>query len=263
MLHRENFRNRMEAGREIQLTELLYPVMQAWDSVVIEADVELGGTDQTFNNLMGRQLMEKEGQEKQVVMVTPILVGLGGHEKMSKSKGNTIGLTEAAGEMFGKLMSIPDTLMGPYFKLLTDLAPVEVAALLDPARTHPREAKDRLARRIVSDFHGAEAAAAASDAFRHRFAEGRLPDQIPSTRVEKSPIGLLNLIRAAGFAGTNSEARRLVEQGAVRIDGRKHTDPAEQLTLEAPSILEVGKRRVTRLEPGGPGASRPAPGTTP
>ena len=247
MLHRENFAKRMEAGREIMVSEFMYPLMQGYDSVVIRADVELGGTDQTFNNLVGRDLQAKAGQDKQVVMVMPLLVGLDGHEKMSKSKGNYVGLTDAPDEMFGKLMSIPDTLMANYFTLLTELPPEQVAALCDPAATHPRQAKDTLARTIVEQFHDAAAAEGASAAFRKRFSEGQLPDEMPEVRVPEATMGVLALIVHAGFAASNGEARRLVQQGGVTLSGEKITDPKASVTVVPGAVLQVGKRRVCRL----------------
>jgi len=171
MLHRENFKDRMAAGKEIMVTEFMYPIMQAYDSVVIEADVELGGTDQTFNNLCGRELQQKHDQAKQVVLVMPILVGLDGHDKMSKSKHNYIGVTDEPNDMFGKVMSIPDVLMANYFTLLTDVPEAEITVLCDGSKTHPREAKENLAKLIVAEFHDQAAADAASAEFKRRFSE--------------------------------------------------------------------------------------------
>ncbi len=168
MLHRENFKQRIAQEREIALSEFMYPIMQAYDSVVVKSDVELGGTDQTFNTLMGREMMAKHGMEKQVVMVMPILTGLDGHEKMSKSLGNYVGLTEPATDMFGKIMSIPDALMGNYFQLLTDLPPERITSLIDSKSTHPREAKDALGRMVVETFHDRAAAEEASREFRRQ-----------------------------------------------------------------------------------------------
>jgi tyrosyl-tRNA synthetase len=247
MLHRENFAKRMESGREIVVSEFMYPLMQGYDSVVIRADVELGGTDQTFNNLVGRDLQAKAGQEKQVVMVMPLLVGLDGHEKMSKSKGNYVGLTDAPEEMFGKVMSIPDTLMLNYFTLLTDLPADRIHSLTDAAVTHPREAKDTLGRVIVEEFHGRDAANHASEAFRRRFSEGQLPDEMPTHVVAESPIGILALLTHVGFAPSNSEARRLVQQGGVVYAGAKITDPKATVAIDGPAVLQVGKRRVCRV----------------
>jgi len=250
MLHRENFKQRMASDTEIMVSEFMYPLMQAYDSVVIESDVELGGTDQTFNNLMGRQLMDKHGQEKQVVLVMPILVGLDGTEKMSKSKGNYVAVQDEPNDMFGKVMSIPDNLMANYYELLTGLPTEEIKVLVDANQTHPRESKDKLAQLIVTDFHSYEAAAAASEEFRRRFAENKLPTDIETVSVDESPIGILNLIRAAGFAQSNGEARRLVQQGAVSLADQKVTDPTAQVTIEGEPVLKVGKRRICKVRVG-------------
>ncbi|MCE9591870.1 MAG: tyrosine--tRNA ligase [Planctomycetes bacterium] len=253
MLHRENFDTRMKAGREIVLSEFMYPIMQAYDSVVIKADVELGGTDQTFNNLMGRELMSKHDMEKQVVMVMPILVGLDGHEKMSKSKGNYVALTDAPDDMFGKVMSIPDTVMKNYFELLTNLPQERITSLLDTAITPPRQAKDILGQVIVEEFYDSNAAHGASDAFRKRFSQGQLPENMETKQVPAAaggaPVGILTLITAVGFASSNSEARRLVEQGGVVFNGEKITDPKATVTIAAGTspVLQVGKRRVCKV----------------
>jgi tyrosyl-tRNA synthetase len=247
MLHRENFAKRMEEGREIMVTEFMYPIMQAYDSVVIGADVELGGTDQTFNNLMGRELQSKHGQEKQVVMVMPLLVGLDGKEKMSKSKGNYIGVTMEPDDMFGKVMSIPDELMGNYFSLLTSIPPQRVHSLVDPKEVNPRQAKDVLAQAIVEQFHGPAAAHAASEEFRRRFTQHQLPSDLESKRASASPIGIIALLREVSFASSNSDARRLVEQGAVTINGEKVTDVKAQVTIDGQVILKAGKLRVCKV----------------
>ena len=247
MLHRENFKERMADEREILVSEFMYPLMQAYDSVVIEADIELGGTDQTFNNLMGRHFMDRAGQEKQVVIVMPLLVGLDGREKMSKSKGNYIGLTDSPDDMFGKVMSIPDELMEDYYQLLTSLPEERIASLSNPGMTHPRDAKDILARVILEPYHGRDAANAASAEFRRRFVEHQLPSDIQTQAVAESPIGVIALIRACGFASSNSDARRLVEQGAVNFDGDKVTDPNAELTVAGEPVLKVGKRRVCKV----------------
>lgn len=253
MLHRENFAKRMSDGREIMLSEFMYPIMQAYDSVVIKADVELGGTDQTFNNLMGRQLMGKMNLtpplEPQVVLVMPILVGLDGTEKMSKSKGNYVGLTEEPNQMFGKVMSIPDRLMDNYFRLLTPLPEERITSLVDPSVTHPRQAKDTLARVIVEEFHDAHAAAAASEEFRRRFSEGALPTDIETKTIAASPLGIGALLVQVGFAASNSEARRLVEQGAVSLDEQKISDFKASVTLTpgTEQVLRAGKRRVCKI----------------
>ncbi len=247
MLHRDNFKKRMQSETEIMVSEFMYPLMQGYDSVAIRADVELGGTDQTFNNLVGRDLMDKHDLEKQVVMVLPILPGLDGHEKMSKSKGNYVALTDSPDEMFGKVMSIPDPLMGPYFKLLTDLPEKIVTSLTDPDQTHPRQAKDILAKVIVESFHDCHAANTASEEFRRRFTQHELPTDLETKTAPQSPIGILDLVRHVGFAASNSEARRLVTQGAVTFAGQKITDPQAKITLDEPAVLKVGKRRVCRV----------------
>lgn len=247
MLHRENFKKRMAEEKEIMISEFMYPLMQAYDSVVIKADVELGGTDQTFNNLMGRQLQERDGQEKQVVIVMPILVGLDGHEKMSKSKGNYIAVNDEPNDMFGKIMSIPDNLMRNYFELLTGLPTDRISSLLDDKMTHPREAKDILGRVIVEEFYTPHDALAASEEFRRRFAEHKLPTDIQTVPASINPIGLLTLIREAGFASSNSEARRFVEQGAVSINDQKITDVAAMITISDKTILKVGKRKICQV----------------
>ncbi|HAI13305.1 MAG TPA: tyrosine--tRNA ligase [Phycisphaerales bacterium] len=247
MLHRENFKLRMAQEKEIVISEFMYPLMQAYDSVVIKADVELGGTDQTFNNLMGRQLQEKDGQEKQVVIVMPILVGLDGHEKMSKSKGNYVAVTDEPNDMFGKIMSIPDELMKNYYELLTGLPTERIGSLLDDKMTHPREAKDILGRVIVEEFYSPGDAVAASEEFRRRFAENKLPADLPTVKASSNPIGLLALIREAGFASSNSEARRFVEQGAVSLNGEKTTDAKATIQIADKTILKVGKRKICEV----------------
>jgi len=247
MLHRENFRLRMEKQTEIMLSEFMYPLMQGYDSVVVEADVELGGTDQTFNNLMGRELQHKAGQEKQVVMVMPLLVGLDGHEKMSKSKGNYIALTDDANTMFGKIMSIPDSLMPNYYQLLTNLPEDRIASLIDPNQTHPRDAKDVLGRIIVEEFHGRDAANAASIEFRRRFSEHELPSDIETHAVGEGRINIAQLIRKVGFASSGSEAKRLIAQGAVTFNNERITDPTTEVVIDGEPVLKVGKLRICRV----------------
>jgi tyrosyl-tRNA synthetase len=187
------------------------------------------------------------GLAKQVVMVMPILVGLDGSEKMSKSKGNYVGVCDAPADMFGKVMSIPDRLMPDYYKLLTNLPSERIQSLVDPQQTHPREAKDILARVLVEELYDRQSANAASDEFRRRFSEGQLPTDLVEHRASASPIGILKLLAEVGFAASNSEARRLVEQGAVTLDDLKVSDTKAQVALDAPVILRVGKRRVVRV----------------
>jgi tyrosyl-tRNA synthetase len=250
MLHRENFANRMTAGKEIQLSEFMYPIMQAYDSVVVKSDVELGGTDQTFNNLMGRALMTKHDMHPQVVLVMPILTGLDGREKMSKSKGNYVAVNDPPDQMFGKVMSIPDTLMPNYFQLLTALPQDRVSSLLNPGETHPRDAKDILARIIVEGFYSADAGVKAADEFRRRFAEDQLPSDMELHEIEPAEQTVVNLIKLVNFAPSSGEAKRLIQQGAVSFDGAKVGDVAAKVTVPAdrPAVLMVGKRRVCQVK---------------
>ena len=244
MLERDTFEKRYKAGDPIGVHEFLYPLMQAHDSVAIEADVELGGTDQTFNCLAGRELMRDHAREPQIVLTMPLLVGLDGTEKMSKSKGNYVGVTDTANEMFGKLMSIPDALMENYWTLLTD-EPIE-AFRKSLHSAGPRDTKERLAKVIVAQYHGAEAADAAADEFRRVFAEKEIPAEIPEVRFACG-VGLAALIVSAGFAKSNSEAMRLIRQGAVRINDRVVADPQASVEAASGDVLRVGKRRWARL----------------
>lgn len=247
MLHRDNFKLRMQQTTEIILSEFMYPLMQAYDSVVIKADIELGGTDQTFNCLTSREVMGKFNMSRQVVLVMPLLVGMDGHEKMSKTRNNSIGLNDPPDTVFGKVMSIPDALMGNYYTLCTDLPEQRITSLLDPVETHPRQAKDILARLIVEGLFDRDSAIAASDEFRRRFSEGQLPSKVPVEHVDTSPIGILALLTTVGFAPSNSEARRLVRQGAVRFADQKITDPTIEVRIEGAPMLKVGKRRVCQV----------------
>jgi tyrosyl-tRNA synthetase len=262
MMERDTFEIRYAAGAPIGIHEFLYPLMQGHDSVSIEADVELGGTDQTFNNLVGRQLQERAGQPPQIVMVLPILVGLDGTEKMSKSKGNHIGVLFEPADMYGKVMSIPDALMENYLTLLTDLPVERIDELLDGERTHPRDAKAELARLIVTEFHDARAAAAAAAEFDrvHGSGGGGLPDDMPTLVLEARPTGIVELIVEAGFAASKSAARRLVQQKAVSIDDEKLTEIEAQVTPRSGQVLRVGKRRFARLEIAGAPPAGDTPG---
>jgi tyrosyl-tRNA synthetase len=254
MLERDTFAKRMKAGAEIFCHELFYPMMQARDSVEIRADVELGGTDQTFNNLMGRDFQRAAGQEPQVVMVLPLLVGTDGKEKMSKSLGNYIGVTEPAGDMFGKVMSITDELMRNYYTLLTKVEETRINELLDPARTHPRDAKVELGRQIVTRFHGAAEAEHAVEEFFRIHGKGKtgLPDDIEDVRVpaelcSDGAIGAAELVVCCGFAKSKGEARRLIAEGGVKLDGEALSDPQGRLTIRTGQIVQRGKRRFVRL----------------
>ena len=247
MMERDTFEQRYKAREPIGIHEFLYPLMQGYDSVCITADVELGGTDQTFNNLVGRDLQKLHGQQPQIVITMPILVGLDGTEKMSKSKGNTIGVTDEPDDMFGKVMSIPDTLMDNYFTLLTDLPREQIDAAIDPDRTHPRKAKAHLGRAIVSQYHGDEAAAAAEAEFDRVFSQRNVPTDMPEIAVSADAVTIVELVVSAGFAKSNGEARRLVKQNAVSIDGQKITDIDADVQAADGAVLRVGKRRFGKI----------------
>ncbi len=244
MLERDTFEKRYKAGDPIGIHEFLYPLMQAYDSVAIEADVELGGTDQTFNCLAGRELMRDHAKQPQVVLTMPLLVGLDGTEKMSKSKGNYVAVTDPPGEMFGKLMSIPDGLMENYWTLLT-AEPLETFRK-SLASAGPRDTKERLAKQIVAQYHGTEAADDAAREFRRVFAAKEIPADIPEVRVARG-TGLAALIVSAGFAKSNSEAMRLIKQGAVKLNDCALNDPQASVQAADGDILRVGKRRWARL----------------
>ncbi len=247
MMERDTFQKRFSSDTPIGVHEFFYPLMQAYDSVCIEADVELGGNDQTFNNLVGRDIQRAYDQQPQIVMIMPILVGTDGTEKMSKSKGNYIGVTDDPNDMFGKVMSIPDNLMTNYFTLLTDVPAEEIATLCDAGKTHPREAKAKLGRLIVEQFHDAAAAQAASDEFDRVFADKQKPTDMPEIRIPAGPIGLVSLITTAGFAKSNGEARRLIKQNAVSINDEKINDIDAEVDPAEGAVLRVGKRRFGQI----------------
>jgi tyrosyl-tRNA synthetase len=251
MLERREFKQRYEAGKPIAVHEFLYPLAQAYDSVFLEADVELGGTDQLFNLNVGRDIMPGYGLEAQVVMTTPLLEGLDGVEKMSKSLGNYVGVNEAPGEMFGKLMSISDELMWRYSLLLTDLRQDEIDARRSQVAAgtlHPKRAKVELAERIVADFHSVAEAAGAAEAFEARFTRGELAaDTLAEVevRLAEETIGLAKLVAEAGLAVSVSEASRKIQQGGVRVDREKATDARGRIELSRGSVtLEVGRKAV-------------------
>lgn len=248
MLERDTFALRYKDELPIGLHEFLYPLMQGYDSVCVQADVELGGTDQTFNTLCGRDIQRAYGQEPQVVMVMPLLVGLNGTEKMSKSKGNYVGITDAPNEMFGKIMSIPDGLMENYFTLLTDLPPERIQELLDSNKTHPRRSKATLAGMITAQYHEQAGAEAAAAEFDRVFSDRQVPSDMPEIVVPGGQIGIIDLIMAAGFAQSKGAARRLVSQNAVSIDGEKIGQTDAAVELRGGQVLRVGKRRFGRIK---------------
>jgi tyrosyl-tRNA synthetase len=253
MMEREDFKTRFADGQPIHIHELLYPLVQGYDSVALEADVELGGHDQIFNLLVGRDLMREEGLEPQVVLTVPLLVGTDGTEKMSKSLGNAIAFEDPAAEYFGKTMSIPDDLMWDWYLLLTDLPQEEIEARrrrVDGGELHPKEVKKELARRLTGQFHGEEAARAAEAEFESVFARGGVPDEVEEKRVEAG-TPLFKLLAAAELAASNSAGRRLVQQGAVTVDGDKLDDPFAELPARGePYLFKVGKRRFARVKVG-------------
>jgi tyrosyl-tRNA synthetase len=254
MLSRDDFAKRLAAGQPISLHELLYPVAQAYDSVALQADVELGGTDQLFNLLVGRDLMEKLGLAPQIVMTLPLLEGLDGVEKMSKSLGNYVAIEDPAEQMFGKLMSISDALMWKYWTLLTDLTGSQVKAIQDDVssgRRHPMEVKLELARIITADFHGADGAADGERHFRTVHQRRETPDDVSEVVLPAlgGTVPLAHLLVRSGLAASRSEARRLMQQGGVRVDGAVVGDVHVELPATAGSryLLQAGKRRFARL----------------
>jgi tyrosyl-tRNA synthetase len=255
MLERDDFHKRYTTGKPIAIHEFLYPLVQGYDSVVLRADVELGGTDQRFNLLVGRQLQQDYGQPAQIVMTMPLLEGLDGVNKMSKSLGNYIGITEPPDEMYGKLMSVSDDLMWRYFELLSFRPLAEIAALRAAVADgrNPRDVKFELAGELVGRFHGSAAALAAHEAFVRRFRDGQVPADLATVAVPvpADGLGIANVLRAAGLVASNSEAIRLIDQGAVRVDGERLTSRETILRAGATHVLQVGKRRFGRvaLEP--------------
>lgn len=251
MLERRDFRQRFETGKPIAVHEFLYPLAQGYDSVFLKADVELGGTDQLFNLNVGRDIMPGFGLEAQVVMTTPLLEGLDGVEKMSKSLGNYVGVTESATEMFGKLMSVSDELMWRYYLLLTDLGEAEITGLrakVADGSLHPRQAKVDLAKRIVGDFHSREDAEQAAAAFDARFSRGELAvEELTEVRiaVSEATVALSRVLVDAGLAASGSEASRKIQQGGVKLNREKVVDPRHRLAADAfPVVIEVGRRAV-------------------
>jgi tyrosyl-tRNA synthetase len=254
ILERDDFRKRFEAHQPIAVHELLYPLAQGYDSVALKADVEMGGTDQLFNLLVGRDLMREYGHEPQVVLTMPLLEGLDGTEKMSKSLGNYIGIDEQPGEIFGKIMSISDSLMWKYYTLCTDLTPAQVGELrqsVESGATHPMDAKKSLAKSIIRDFHDEAAAEAAEAEFRRVFSEKQIPTDIEETTLPASdePQLLTKIITAAKLAESNKDAQRLIAQGGVLVDDVKVETTRHALEAKAGKsyLLKVGKRRFAKV----------------
>ena len=247
LLERDDFEKRLEAEEPLFLHELLYPLIQGYDSVALESDIEIGGTDQKFNMLVGRELQRAFKQAPQVVMTMPLMEGLDGERKMSKSLGNYVGIAEKPDDMFGKLMSVSDPLMARYYQLLTDVTPEEIAGIKS-GKVHPMEAKKRLASMLVEEYHGGAAADAARGYFESKIQRKEVPTNVPVYRIAED-IWICELMKQLNFAPSNSEARRLLSQGAVRVDGETIKDQNFRFVPGQHKVLEVGKRRVARIEP--------------
>lgn len=251
MMERDDFKKRFKEGQSIAIHEFMYPLVQGWDSVALESDVELGGTDQKFNLLMGRELQKGEGQRPQTVLMMPLLEGLDGVQKMSKSLGNYIGITDSPTEMFGKIMSISDVLMWRYYDLLSFKPISEIQAYKESIAqgSNPRDVKIELAKELIARFHDEEAAQAAHQEFINRFQKGAMPDEIDEkslTTVEGS-IGIANLLKDVGLAASTSEAMRMIKQGAVKIDGEKVSDNKLQCQAGTTAIYQIGKRKFAKV----------------
>ena len=250
MLERDDFEKRYKGGQPIAIHEFLYPLVQGWDSVELKADVELGGTDQKFNLLMGRELQKQEGQRPQTILTMPILEGLDGVQKMSKSLDNYIGVSDAPGEMFGKIMSISDELMWRYYELLSFRPMDEVDALKREVEggANPRDAKVSLAKEIVARFHSEEAAAEAEQEFVNRFRKGAIPNEMPEIElVSADGVAIANLLKEAGLTNSTSDAMRMIRQGAVKADGEKVEDTKLMVEAGTQQVFQVGKRRFARV----------------
>jgi tyrosyl-tRNA synthetase len=252
MLEREDFSKRFRENQPIAIHEFLYPLLQGHDSVEMRADVELGGTDQKFNLLVGRELQKQAGQPPQIVMLMPLLEGLDGVKKMSKSLGNYIGITEPPREMFGKVMSLSDELMWRYYELLSAKTLIEIAELKKAATEgmNPRDIKVLLAKEIVTRFHSAAAATEAEEEFVARFRHGIMPEDIKTTelKIDQSTIAIGYVLKQAGLVPSTAEALRMIEQGAVRIDGERVTDHQMQIAKESEHLYQVGKRRFAKVK---------------
>lgn len=248
MLERDDFEKRYNDNKPIAIHEFLYPLIQGYDSVALEADIELGGTDQKFNLLMGRELQKIYNQPQQIVMTMPLLEGLDGVKKMSKSLGNYIGITDSPNDMFGKIMSIPDTIMWRYFDLLSFRSNEEIEHFKKEIEqgANPRDIKVRLAMEIVERFHDEAAAKNALQDFETRFTRGEIPDEMPEVTVSNGPIA--QVLKEAGLVDSTSEAYRMIKQNAVKVDGERVTDKAHTLPAGATVVIQVGKRKFARVE---------------
>ena len=253
MLEREDFRSRLENNQPISVHELLYPLLTAYDAVALQSDVEIGATEQKFNLLVHRDIQREYGLASEVALTMPILVGLDGQRKMSKSLGNYVGITEPPGEMFGKMMSIPDALMQPYYELLTDRTPREIEALkkeVAGGALHPMDAKMRLAREVIAGFHGEDAARKAAENFQRVFRDRQVPEEAPVVKLPRGPAKKLTaLLVDLKLMASKSEAQRLIEQGGVEIDGVRTDDPRKEIDFNksAEFLLRAGKKKSLRV----------------
>jgi tyrosyl-tRNA synthetase len=256
MLEREDFTQRYKEGKPISIHEFFYPLMQGYDSVALEADIELGASEQKFNLLMGRTIQKEYGIEPQIAIMMPILVGLDGVKKMSKSLGNYIGINEPPNEIYGKTMSISDDVMIDYFYLVTDIPTKEIEIIqegLKAGRLHPRDIKMRLARELVSQFYDEEAANKAEEEFKNVFQKGNKPDDIPVFKISDSDlvnnkIWIVKLLTSTGLASSNSEARRLIKQGAIKLDDEKVEDQDAEIEINDECVIQAGKRRFAKVK---------------
>ncbi|MFP6609806.1 MAG: tyrosine--tRNA ligase [Deltaproteobacteria bacterium] len=252
MTERDDFEKRLAAGDPVGIHEFLYPLVQAYDSVALKADVEVGGTDQKFNLLVGRDLQRRRGLAPQAVLTMPLIEGLDGKQKMSKSLGNAVGISDEPGDMYGKLMSASDELMFRYYELLSECGPERLDEIRQ-GRVHPMEAKKTLAAELTARYHGTEAAGGAAQAFAARFQKGQLPDDIPEfvwpggAGSPGEKVGICRLMREAGLVASASEARRLIAQGAVKLGGKRVGDHSLELEARGQALIEVGKRRIVRV----------------
>ncbi len=251
MMERDDFKKRYANGQAIAIHEFMYPLVQGWDSVALEADVELGGTDQKFNLLMGRELQKSEGQRPQTVLMMPLLEGLDGVQKMSKSLGNYIGITDSPTEMFGKIMSISDVLMWRYYELLSFKPIDEIEAYKTDIANgkNPRDVKIDLAKELIARFHDENAAQAAHQEFINRFQKGAIPDDMPELEIsaENGEIAIANLLKEAGLVTSTSDAFRMIKQGAAKIDGEKVADKSLMIAAGTTAVYQVGKRKFARI----------------
>ena len=247
MLQRDSFKQRLQNNIDVYTHEFIYPLMQGYDSVVVKSDVELGGTDQTFNNLVGRDIQRAYGQKPQIVITMPILVGLDGIEKMSKSKGNYIGVMDSPKDMFGKVMSISDEMMENYYTLLTDIPAEKVKELVDSQKTHPKQAKVFLGKTIIKQFYDEAAGEAAAAEFENVFAQKQMPQDIPEVKISPEPIAAAKLLAACNLVASGGEAKRLIAGGGMSIDSEKVTDPNKLITPANGMIVRAGKLKFAKL----------------